>query len=169
MAKSALADEAVKTALRTPEHGPRADQDRLGGRGTIVGRSLTRIHTSVGFRGGFWSGRAERELDFKDYKRAAVAYANAEETGERLVEVWIGLARIAAVQGHYESRVKSKHPAPLKTSRALCGVAQLLLQCALVARESEMYYRTSSSLDAERECQAQQQTESLYIHRNTSR
>ncbi|HFE47218.1 MAG TPA: tetratricopeptide repeat protein, partial [Nannocystis exedens] len=39
------------------------------------------------------------ELETGDLEAAAAAYTSAEQTGERLVEAWIGLARIAAIQG----------------------------------------------------------------------
>ncbi len=84
-----------------------------------------------------WLRLAEiAELELKDYERAAAAYTSAEETGERLVEVWIGLARIAAVQGDRDrqaalfEKIAALPPesmTPENRAQAAYGLAELRL------------------------------------------
>ncbi|MCA9659400.1 MAG: tetratricopeptide repeat protein, partial [Myxococcales bacterium] len=76
------------------------------------------------------------EVELKDYEQASECFANAEATGERQVEAWIGLARIAAVQGDRVRQVElfekiAALPAasmtPETRAQAAYGLAELRL------------------------------------------
>ena len=98
----ALADDPSDAVLLQRTHEQAVELGQLG-RYVDVLQGLVekrRRKEDAVLAANLWLRLAEiAELELKDYERAAAAYASAEETGERLVEVWIGLARIAAVQG----------------------------------------------------------------------
>lgn len=76
------------------------------------------------------------ELETGDLEVAAGAYTSAEETGERLVEAWIGLARIAAFAGDRDlqaqlfEKIAALPPevmTPENRAQAAYGLAELRL------------------------------------------